>query len=98
NVGPILEQVIADETVIADSADKVNVGVEKHHDEVEIEIPNMCTPDSNKQYVSNSITSPIRATYAAMTSNNAELDRNLDFEPTLTEDGNEFVIFDEDLV
>ncbi|GKC01404.1 RNA-directed DNA polymerase, eukaryota, reverse transcriptase zinc-binding domain protein [Tanacetum coccineum] len=102
-VGPILEQVIADETVIADSADKVNMGVEndfvshKHHDEVEIEIPNVSTPDSNKQYVSSSITSPIRATYAAMTSSNAKLDRNLDFEPTLTEDGNEFVIFDEDL-
>nr|GEW17516.1 zinc knuckle CX2CX4HX4C [Tanacetum cinerariifolium] len=103
-VVPNLDQVNDDETMIADSTDKVRMGKEndsvthKSHDEVETDMPNVGTSKSNKQCVSNSTISPIRATYASMTSNNAKLDRTLDFEPTLTEDDNEFVIFDEDLV
>ncbi|GJR62663.1 hypothetical protein Tco_1504825 [Tanacetum coccineum] len=41
---------------------------------------------------------PNRPTYASMASNNVMLNRNLYFEPTLTEGDNEFVIFDEELV
>ncbi|GJX78366.1 hypothetical protein Tco_0325177 [Tanacetum coccineum] len=43
--------------------------------------------------------SPIKPAYDSIASqNNAESSRKLDFEPTLIENGNKFVIFDEELV
>ncbi|GKE35666.1 hypothetical protein Tco_1454988, partial [Tanacetum coccineum] len=42
---------------------------------------------------------PIKPSYASIASyDNATLNRNLEFEPTVTENGTEFVIFDEEMV
>ncbi|GKB02678.1 probable L-cysteine desulfhydrase, chloroplastic [Tanacetum coccineum] len=96
--GQCWDQVI--DKVFAECDDGVRMGMEfeaeLHNVHTDNDIPNVSTPEPIKQSVAKS--TPAKGTYAFMASSNAALDKTLDFVPTLNENGNEFVIFDEELV
>ncbi|GKD98302.1 hypothetical protein Tco_1382199, partial [Tanacetum coccineum] len=84
-----------------DITEKGRIGEDKSyeaHEDAEIDVYNVSDSEPNKDPHVKNRNFPTMPTYASRASNNAELNRKLDFEPTLTEGGNEFVIFDEDLM
>nr|GEV08283.1 hypothetical protein [Tanacetum cinerariifolium] len=96
-----MKQVNTNESEMCGNTDKVRIGEDKSYkayEDAEADVYNVSDSKLNKHPDVKNMNFPTRPTYAFMASNNAELNRNLDFEPTLTEGGNEFVIFNEDLV
>nr|GEV31445.1 hypothetical protein [Tanacetum cinerariifolium] len=90
-----MDQVNTKESKIYGNIDKVGIGEDKSseaHEDAETDVYNVSDSEPNNHpdvKIMNFLTRP---TYASMASNNAELNRILEFEPTLTEGGNEFVI------
>nr|GEV45554.1 hypothetical protein [Tanacetum cinerariifolium] len=85
-----------------DAGEKSVMGLEKEFCEVSKENAKYNVSDSTNNLVWNNENTRIHYStnsYAAITSkNNNDTNKKLDFVPTLVEDGNEFVIFDEELV
>ncbi|GJR37132.1 RNA-directed DNA polymerase, eukaryota, reverse transcriptase zinc-binding domain protein [Tanacetum coccineum] len=88
----MIEQIIVNGKVNSENGNEVGMDERFHAAEKDN------TDVNDSQPKSYNVTKQNKATYAAMTSNNALCSRNLDYEPTLNEGDNEFVIFDEEMV
>ncbi|GJW89180.1 zinc knuckle CX2CX4HX4C containing protein [Tanacetum coccineum] len=87
----MIEQIIDNGKVNSENGNEVGMDERFHA----VEKDNTDVNDSQPK--SYNVTKQNKATYAVMTSNNALCSRNLDYEPTLNEGDNEFVIFEREL-